>query len=183
MSQDKNLAKPEEALKNITRKKRPYEFFVLTVAKKRQLLKVMRETGNKKTAAASIGASVAQLDRALSKDFTLYQKLKIAEAEFLEVLEKEARRRAVDGVEKPVYYQGDVVGFTTEYSDTLLQTLLKANDKDKYGNKSQVDHTTNIKVGSNELRGKLATALGVELEHSPEPLEDEIVDGEWEDVD
>jgi len=41
-------------------------------------------------------------------------------------LEDEAKRRAWAGVEKPVFYQGAVVGHVREYSDTLLIFLLKA---------------------------------------------------------
>jgi hypothetical protein len=41
-------------------------------------------------------------------------------------LESEAYRRAVLGIDKAVYYKGEVVGVEKEYSDGLLQTLLKA---------------------------------------------------------
>jgi hypothetical protein len=41
-------------------------------------------------------------------------------------LEDEARRRAVDGVAKPVYYKGEKIDETREYSDGLLTTLLQA---------------------------------------------------------
>lgn len=48
------------------------------------------------------------------------------------VLEDEARRRAIVGVDKPVYYQGRRVGRVREYSDTLLIVLLKAHAPEKY---------------------------------------------------
>jgi hypothetical protein len=48
-----------------------------------------------------------------------------AHADALDALEEEARRRAVDGVLKPVYQGGIHVGSIREYSDTLLITLLK----------------------------------------------------------
>ena len=41
-------------------------------------------------------------------------------------LEAEARRRAVEGVDKPVYYQGEKIDTIKEYSDTLLVKLLGA---------------------------------------------------------
>lgn len=41
-------------------------------------------------------------------------------------LEDEARRRAVEGVEKPVFRGGEIVGHVTDYSDTMLMFLLKA---------------------------------------------------------
>lgn len=40
-------------------------------------------------------------------------------------LEDEARRRAVDGVQKSVYFQGVPIDTVTEYSDTLLSLMLK----------------------------------------------------------
>jgi hypothetical protein len=63
--------------------------------------------------------------------------LKKSDPEFMEMwinaidfatdaLEEAARRRAVDGVVKPVFQQGRLVGHVTEYSDGLLTTLLKA---------------------------------------------------------
>lgn len=40
-------------------------------------------------------------------------------------LQSAAIRRAVDGILQPVFYQGEEVGYKPEYSDGLLQTLLK----------------------------------------------------------
>ena len=47
-------------------------------------------------------------------------------------LEQEARRRAVEGVEEPVFYQGKQVGTIRKYSDTLLIFLLKGARPEKY---------------------------------------------------
>jgi hypothetical protein len=47
-------------------------------------------------------------------------------------LEEEARRRAVEGTNKPIFYRGQVVGHIREYSDTLLIILLKAHRPEKY---------------------------------------------------
>ncbi len=53
----------------------------------------------------------------------------------IEALEIEARRRAMDGTTKPVYYQGMRCGSVQEYSDTLLILLMKAHKPDKYREK------------------------------------------------
>lgn len=50
-------------------------------------------------------------------------------------LEAEAERRAVHGIEKPVYRGGSLVGHTREYSDTMLMFLLKARYPEKYDRK------------------------------------------------
>jgi hypothetical protein len=47
-------------------------------------------------------------------------------------LEAEARRRAVEGTQKPVYQGGKLVGHVQEYSDTLLIFLMKGANPEKY---------------------------------------------------
>lgn len=47
-------------------------------------------------------------------------------------LEREAMRRAHEGVRKPVYQGGKRVGFIQEYCDTLLIFLLKGLRPEKY---------------------------------------------------
>jgi hypothetical protein len=48
------------------------------------------------------------------------------------LLEAEAVRRAVHGVDRPVFHRGAVCGHTTEYSDTLLIFMLKARKPEVY---------------------------------------------------
>jgi len=47
----------------------------------------------------------------------------------VEALEDEARRRGMDGYNKPVFYQGAECGVIREYSDTLLIFLIKGHKK------------------------------------------------------
>ena len=47
-------------------------------------------------------------------------------------LEEEAIRRAVEGVQKPVFYRGEHVDNVKEYSDTLLILMLKGAKPEKY---------------------------------------------------
>ncbi len=56
-----------------------------------------------------------------------------------EALEDEAVRRAHQGTEKPVFYQGKRCGSIQEYSDTLLIFLLKARRPEKYRDNSSVE--------------------------------------------
>lgn len=53
--------------------------------------------------------------------------------------EDEARRRAADGIDRPVFQMGECVGFTREYSDSLLAMQLKGRRPERYGDK--VAHT------------------------------------------
>ncbi len=63
-----------------------------------------------------------------------------------EVLLNEARRRAVDGVEEPVFYKGEICGTVLKYSDALLSLLLKATFPDKFQDRSKVEHDGKIDV-------------------------------------
>jgi hypothetical protein len=54
-------------------------------------------------------------------------------------LEDEARRRALQGVEKPVFREGRQVGTVTEYSDTLLIFLLKARRPEKFRDRARFE--------------------------------------------
>ena len=58
-----------------------------------------------------------------------------------DVMEREAFRRAVAGVEKPVFQGGQQVGNIREHSDTLLIFLLKARRPDTYRERHSVEHT------------------------------------------
>ncbi len=55
-----------------------------------------------------------------------------------EDLEKEVRRRALHGVEEPVFYQGKICGTVQKYSDSLLMFAIKAR-KPEYRDKITVD--------------------------------------------
>lgn len=59
----------------------------------------------------------------------------------IEKLQDEAIRRAMEGVDKPVYQGGFKVGQIREYSDTLLIFLLKGMKPKMYRDKLQVDAT------------------------------------------
>lgn len=53
--------------------------------------------------------------------------------------EAELYRRAVEGVEKPVYQGGELVGHLQEYSDTLLIFMLKSRRRPIYGERLAIE--------------------------------------------
>lgn len=58
-----------------------------------------------------------------------------------ESLETEARRRAVEGTDKPVFHQGTQCGVIREYSDTLLIFLMKGAMPKKYRENYSHEHS------------------------------------------
>jgi len=49
-----------------------------------------------------------------------------------DMIEEEARRRAVDGVMEPIFFRGEEVGAVRKYSDQLLIMLLKGYKPKKF---------------------------------------------------
>jgi len=57
-----------------------------------------------------------------------------------DLLEEEAMRRAVTGVQRPVFQGGRLVGHVRDYSDTLLIFLLKGAKPQKYAERTKNEH-------------------------------------------
>lgn len=68
-------------------------------------------------------------------------------------LEREALRRAVEGIEKPVYQGGKKVGSIREYSDTLLIFLMKGAIPSKY--RDRVDVSFDVSAEARRLADEL----------------------------
>jgi hypothetical protein len=69
----------------------------------------------------------------------------------IDAMELEARRRAVEGVEKPLIGrigkdQDGIITVVREYSDSLMALLLKAHRPDKYRERQEVQHTGKVEI-------------------------------------
>lgn len=106
----------------------------------KQWLKAYIETGSQTKACEMTGWHYNTVKKHKNKKGRFYQKFLDAQEQILNELEAEAYRRAVDGVEEPVFYKGEECGTITRYSDQLLGLLLRANNPDKYNqSKSSVE--------------------------------------------
>ena len=77
-----------------------------------------------------------------------------AHAAACDTIEAEMRRRAIDGVDKPVFYKGQPCGTVKEYSDTLLAMLANGFLPEKYKQKAKIEAevTTSREVVREGLR-------------------------------
>ncbi len=126
-------------------------------------LQDLRETGNVSAAARHVGKSRAALYRARKQDAAFAAEWDDALEEAADWLELEALRRAVDGTEEGRYFQGEMIGTITRYSDSLLMFLLKARRPQLYGGLRQPipeDGETDIERLRGELETKMARLVG-----------------------
>lgn len=97
--------------------------------------------GNTATMAArTLGVSLRTLQKARERDPEIRRQWSEADDAGTEALEQEAYRRAVLGIEKGLFYQGERFGSEREYSDQLLIVLLKARCPEKYKDRLDVKH-------------------------------------------
>lgn len=99
-------------------------------------LEALADTPNVAAAAlaAGVGRTTVYDRRALDPGFASLWDEAIERS--TDMLVGECYRRAVRGVEKPVFYQGEECGRVREYSDTLAIFLLKSHRREVYGEKA-----------------------------------------------
>ena len=83
-------------------------------------------------AAIAAGYSLSAVREFRKSDADFDKRWRDADELAIERMEAEADRRAVDGTDKPVFYQGERCGEVREYSDSLLVLRLKARRPEVY---------------------------------------------------
>lgn len=125
----------------------------LTLKKRKVFLAVLAECASVTKAAESIGITRQRLYEVKAVDEPFSVEWESAVEQGTDSLEDEAWRRAVEGVEDPVYFMGTRVDTVRKYSDGLLTLLLKSRRPDKYRERT-----------STELTGKDGKPLAVTVE-------------------
>lgn len=136
-------------------------------------LDVYAKTGNMSEALKLSGISRADVVSRMRDDPEFAEVFNHAKEEATDALEGEARRRAYHGVARPIVQSGKIVYhldangnvlcdelgapipvMNVEFSDKLLEVLLKANRPEKYRENIKVDHA--VSGGVLMLTGKIA---------------------------
>jgi len=94
------------------------------------------------------------------------ERFREAEKQACDRLEQEVRRRAVEGVLEPVFYQGQECGTVRKYSDTLLIFATKGAMPQKYRENVSMELTgadggpVEVEVSSAELARRARELIG-----------------------
>ncbi len=75
----------------------------------------------------------------LKHDPTYRPRFEEADKIAIEALEDEASRRAMQGVDEPVFQGGEQVGTVRKYSDRLMEFLLRGRNPAKYGDRFRAE--------------------------------------------
>lgn len=118
----------------------------LTHKKRASFLASLSECGNVTKAAEAVGVNRVYLYEVRAKDEAFAKSWEEAAKIGALRLEDEARRRAIDGWEEPVWHKGEMCGKVQKYSDTLLIVLLKAHHPDKYAERNKTEHSGSIDI-------------------------------------
>ena len=120
--------------------------------KKQEMLEALAELGNVSAAARLIGIARDTHYGWVETDPDYAARIPGVLQAACENLEAEARRRAVEGVEKPVYQGKELVGTVRESSDTLLIFLLKGANPEKYKDRSHQEHSGRVQVSARPFK-------------------------------
>src|SRR5262252_4301399 len=108
-------------------KRSPLQYGLKATDENKEIVLAMLANGaTYAAAAAAVGAHRRTIIKWPDRDEEFAQRWNDAVEEGIDRLEAEAIRRARDGVKRPVFYMGQVVGYVQEYSDSLLRFLLEA---------------------------------------------------------
>ena len=118
---------------------------------KPNFLASLSESGNITLAAREAGVSRQAAYQARESDESFALAWLEAEDIAADLLEEEARKRAVDGTPEPVYYKGQMVGAVRRYSDNLLMFLLKARRPERFRERAEMHHSGGVGVTLTEL--------------------------------
>ena len=107
-------------------------------------LEALREGYSVRHAAERAGPSAQRFYQWRQEDDVFGEEWAAAVEARTDLLEDEAHRRAVHGVAKGVWFRGERVGEELEYSDKLLEVLLRARRPEKYAPAAQVKHSGTV---------------------------------------
>lgn len=119
---------------------------------RREFLRIVRETGLETHAAEKLGFTRRAVKLTAEKDEEFAAELEEAMDLATTDMEIEARRRAVEGWDEPVFGSmgtgvgGGQIGVRRQFSDTLLIFLLKARRPETYRERYEMKHDGRIQT-------------------------------------
>jgi Bacterial regulatory protein, Fis family len=121
--------------------RRPY--VKLTFERRDAFFLALERLGNVTAAADYVGVSRVTLYKAREKNPDVAEAWDMAQDRFNAKLEEELHERIFEGVERPIFQRGELVGHEKVKSDRLLEVALRARMPDKYSERvaAKLEHS------------------------------------------
>lgn len=116
---------------------------------KLKFIRHLSVTGHVSDSAQAAGVSRAMVYKHRAAETAFQLAWDDAVEQGLDTLEYEARRRALDGWDEPVFYEGEECGVKRKFSDSLMMFLLKGGRPKKYRDYSKVESDVTVKLHPN----------------------------------
>jgi hypothetical protein len=104
-----------------------------------QYLDLLRQYGLKARCARAVGLHPSSMKRYRKDNPDYDDEVEAAMEDYRESVESEIHRRAIEGIDSPVFYKGELVNTEKRYSDRLLELHAKRHIP-AYREKHTVDH-------------------------------------------
>lgn len=132
-----------------------------TPERKAAFLHVLSETCSVKRACEAIQISRATAFKWRQLDEEFAEAWNLASLVGASALEDEARHRAMEGVQRPVFYKGRVVGHVTDKSDALLMFMLKGSLPQRYADrqKMEIGGPQNEEMNEDQISSRIEALL------------------------
>lgn len=124
-------------------------------------LKAIADGSTITEAAEAAGVDRSTAWRTRDRDPEFLQAFEQALESSADILEKTARRRAIEGWEEPVYQGGQLIGSKTVYSDSLLALLLKGRRKSVFSDRTELTGANGGPVKTQQI--VIATGVPTEI--------------------
>jgi hypothetical protein len=112
-----------------------------TRKREREFLDTLALTCNVSAAALAAGVGRSAVYQWRQVDPSFRAAWDEAEADAVDRLEGEAWRRAVEGVDRAIIFKGQITGTTKEYSDRLIEMLLKGHRPERFKDRVANEHS------------------------------------------
>jgi len=143
--------------RQVKKQTKTYSSTKLTTVKQAGFLAVLAQCCNvgRACAAVQIDRSTAYVWREKDADFARAWDKALAVG--VSALEDEAHRRAFEGVDEPVFYQGESCGAVRKYSDTLAIFLLKSHNPEKYRDNAKLELSGRVEMADAIMTARMRT--------------------------
>ena len=143
-------------------------------------VEALAREGDSAFARIEVGITAESVRKHRQKDAEFDQACEDAMHTYRKRFIDELVRRGVDGVERPVFHEGVIVGHVTEYSDRLLLEHMKVIDK-RYRNQVDIElgghiQTTDLQLDKLQPESRVLLEQILEIEAAANAREAELAE-------